>query len=172
MPQTDDKIVDIDGKKYYAYNFPRPSMTVDCIIFGVDVSQAIWEIRKPEYKMSVLLIQRKNPPFQNQWALPGGFVDMDETSLVAAQRELKEETGVEIPKESMHFVGVFDEPNRDPRGRVVSMAYTTRVRIDDISPKAADDARDVKWLPLDEINQLAFDHTEIIKAARAVFEIK
>jgi 8-oxo-dGTP diphosphatase len=168
MPQISDKIIEIDGKKLYAYNFPRPSVSVDCVIFGFDEE-------KNTYK--VLLIKRKNPPYQNCWALPGGFVEMNETIRNAAFRELKEETGIYVKE--LNFVGVFDNPERDSRGRVISHAYSSIVNINSVQPKAADDAIDTKWLQLNlefggssmniinatDCSEIAFDHEYIIKAA-------
>ena len=147
-------------------------------IYGVvhfkNVALGIIPIDEEGY--SYLVGQYRYPLEAYSWEIPEGGGKLDIDPLLSAQRELKEETGVDIPKESMHFVGVFDEPDRDPRGRVISMAYATRVRINSISPKAADDARDVKWLPWDEFmhlpnNTLAFDHKKIINAASKAFEL-
>ena len=157
MPQTDDKIIEIDGKKYYAYNFPRPSVTVDCVIFGTN---------GPSEELRVLLIKRKNPPFKDYWALPGGFVNMDETSMSAAIRELKEETGVNLSAAGpIHFVGIFDAPERDPRGRVISHAYSAALNMSSVHPVAADDAKEVGWFNISQISEIAFDHNKIILAA-------
>ena len=171
----DSKIVNIDGKKHYAYNFPRSSVAVDCVVFGADCVEFRAELpdiiikHPPPIKYSILLIQRKNPPFENRWALPGGFVDMHETSEQAAIRELKEETSIDLldlPYGPMKFIGVFDKPNRDPRGRVISIIYSVVLNKNSISLKAADDAKDVEWHPLNKIpNVLAFDHNKIIDKA-------
>ncbi|WP_448334008.1 NUDIX domain-containing protein [Streptomyces sp. DSM 41534] len=113
----------------------------------------------------VLLIERGWPPFQGQLALPGGHVDPGETSRAAAARELLEETGVEVSAGDLVQVGVFDRPDRDPRGRYVSVAYVVTVDAD-TTARAGDDAAAVHWVPLDAPGDLAFDHGEIIHAAR------
>ncbi len=163
MPQTDDKIIEIDGKKYYAYNFPRPSVTADCVIFGIDMQKPLGI-----NNFKVLLIKRKNPPFQNCWALPGGFVEMDEIIEHAAIRELEEETNIDCYEGifAFNFIGVFDAPKRDPRGRVISHAYSTVVDINKVDPKAKDDANDIGWFDADVVAAgIAFDHELIIKEA-------
>jgi 8-oxo-dGTP diphosphatase len=111
----------------------------------------------------VLLIQRGNPPFEGDWALPGGFVDERERTAAAAARELREETGLDSAP-ALELVGVYDAPDRDPRGWTVSVAYRAGVaREEDVA--GADDAADARWFPLDELPPLAFDHAEIIAAA-------
>jgi 8-oxo-dGTP diphosphatase len=100
----------------YSYEYPRPSVTVDCVIFGLD-----------NESLKVLLIQRKHEPFAGKWALPGGFVDMDEPIHRAAQRELEEETG--ISDMYMEQLYTFGEVERDPRGRVISVAYYSLVNL-------------------------------------------
>ena len=97
-------------KKTYNYEYPRPAVTADCVVFSHE-----------ETGLSVLLIERVNEPFKGCWAFPGGFMDMDEDAEACAIRELKEETGLEI--RSMKQVGAFTEVNRDPRGRTVSIAF-------------------------------------------------
>ena len=126
-------------------------VATDVVLFGIG----------PE--VSVLLIQRKNEPFKDAWALPGGFVDPDEDLMQAALRELVEETSVEITNAIQ--VGAYGNPGRDPRGRVVSIAYTAHVEITDVKPKAADDAKKVAWHPLKKLPELAFDHARIISDA-------
>ncbi|MGW7597238.1 NUDIX domain-containing protein [Streptomyces antimycoticus] len=112
----------------------------------------------------VLLIERGCPPFQGQSALPGGGVDPGEDPDVAAARELLEETGVEVSVDDLIFVGRFDRPDRDPRGRYISDAYVVTVGAD-VTARAGDDAAAVQWVPLDAIGDLAFDHNEIVHAA-------
>ncbi|MEN9612199.1 MAG: hypothetical protein RLZZ628_3013 [Bacteroidota bacterium] len=137
----------------YTYEYPRPSLTVDCIIFGLDETG----------RLKVLLIQRAKNPYQDHWALPGGFVDMDEDLEAAALRELKEETGVEnIFIEQLY---TFGTPGRDPRGRVVSVAYFALVNLAEHQLGADTDAQDVRWYALDELPVLAFDHAVILQTA-------
>jgi 8-oxo-dGTP diphosphatase len=137
----------------YTYEYPRPSLTVDCIIFGLDETG----------RLKVLLIQRAKNPYKDHWALPGGFVDMDEDLEAAALRELKEETGVEnIFIEQLY---TFGTPGRDPRGRVVSVAYFALVNLAEHQLGADTDAQDVRWYALDELPVLAFDHAVILETA-------
>jgi len=114
---------------------------------------------------SVLLIQRKNEPFQFSWALPGGFVDAEEDLIDAAKRELAEETGISITH--LQEVGAYGKPERDPRGRVLSIAFTATVQVEDFEPQAMDDAMNIGWFLLEELPPLAFDHLQIIKDALA-----
>ena len=134
----------------YIYDYPRPALTVDCIL-----------ISKENGSYEVLLIQRKNPPFQDHWAFPGGFVDMDEDLETAAIRELEEETGVSgIEVEQICTVGT---PGRDPRGRTVSVIYLAYVQKSNIQAAAASDAKKVGWFPIDQLPLLAFDHGKIMQ---------
>lgn len=112
----------------------------------------------------VLLIERGWPPYVGQWALPGGHVDFGETSRQAAARELAEETGVHAAPDELTQVGVFDAPDRDPRGRYVTVAYRLTV-ISTLPIEAGDDAVRAEWWPLDALPPLAFDHADIIRAA-------
>nr|WP_220498016.1 NUDIX domain-containing protein [Rhodopirellula sp. JC639] len=127
-------------------------MTVDCVVFGLD---------EPELK--VLLIRRDLKPFRGKWALPGGFVHVDETLEDAARRELREETGVEqLYLEQLYTYGDVD---RDPRERVVTVAYYALVKLSDHRVVAATDARDADWFGVHDLPQLAFDHARILDAA-------
>jgi 8-oxo-dGTP diphosphatase len=131
-------------------------MTTDIVIFTIR-----------EERLEVLLIRRGNPPFQGQWALPGGMVEEDEDLDVCARRELEEETGVSgLELEQVH---AFGKPRRDPRGRFVTVAYVTLVHHQRLTPKAASDAAGVGWFALDSLPSLAFDHGEIIAMARRRF---
>ena len=137
----------------YTYEYPRPALTVDCIIFGLDESS----------KLKVLLIQRARPPFKDHWALPGGFVDMEEDLEQAALRELEEETGVkDVFIEQLY---TFGNPNRDPRGRVVSVAYYALVNLAEHPVRPSSDARNAAWFDLEDFPPLAFDHDKILKIA-------
>ncbi|MEV6687616.1 NUDIX hydrolase [Streptomyces sp. NPDC051130] len=112
----------------------------------------------------VLVIERGWPPHQGMLALPGGHVDPGETSRQAAARELFEETGVHVALDALVLIGVYDAPERDPRGRYVTVAYAATVPAD-TTATAGDDATAVRWVPLDAPGYLAFDHGEIVHAA-------
>jgi 8-oxo-dGTP diphosphatase len=114
----------------------------------------------------VLLIERGWDPYEGYWALPGGHVDVGETSVVAAARELKEEAGIAVSVADLRQVGAFDAPGRDPRGRYVSVAYTATLPAP-VPPTAGDDATAARWWPLDALPNLAFDHANILAAAAA-----
>jgi 8-oxo-dGTP diphosphatase len=112
----------------------------------------------------VLLIRRKHEPFAGAWAIPGGFVDMDESLDDAARRELREETGIAVGKiEQLH---TFGDPGRDPRGRIISVAYIAQVNPEKLRPVGGDDAAAAAWHFLNRPPEMAFDHREILKAAR------
>lgn len=113
----------------------------------------------------VLVIRRGWEPHKDELALPGGHVDRGETSRVAAARELREETGIRVAAEDLDRLDVYDRPDRDPRGRYVSVAYVVRVPEDTVA-QAGDDATAVQWVPLAEPGALAFDHAEILADAR------
>lgn len=136
----------------YTYKYPHPAVTVDGVVFGYD-----------EADLKVLLIQRRNAPFKGKWALPGGFVNIDEGLDEAARRELAEETG--IGKLYLEQLYTFGAPKRDPRERVISVAYYALVKLTDHAVKAADDAMDARWFPVAELPPLAFDHADILGVA-------
>ena len=114
-------------------------------------------------KQDLVLIRRKNPPFQGELALPGGFVDVGETVEHACIREAKEETNINI--KIINLIGVFSEPNRDPRGHNISISFLCEPLTENEKPKALDDAASLEILPLSKISslKLAFDHLEVIK---------
>ncbi len=112
--------------------------------------------------MKVLLIKRKNEPFKEMWALPGGFIKDDEDLEDAAKRELEEETGIKV--KLMEQVKAFGAPGRDPRGRTISIAFLSRIHKEE-NLKAGDDAMEAKWFDVEDLPELAFDHVDIIKAA-------
>jgi 8-oxo-dGTP diphosphatase len=140
------------AKKKYSYDYPRPAVTVDIVV--------VTKARGPK----VLLIRRKHDPFAGKWALPGGFVDMDETLETAARRELREETSVETAELVQLYT--YGDPGRDPRGRTISVAYLARVDPRHVVPRAGDDAADAAWFPLTDLPELAFDHATILADAR------
>jgi len=138
----------------YTYDYPRPSVAVDCVVFGLDLD---------EDDLEILLIQRLKDPFAHGWALPGGFMQMDETADTAARRELEEETGVtDVYLEQLY---TFSDVARDPRGRVVSIAYYALAKLSDHRIRAATDAENVAWYSIRKLPRLAFDHKAIIDTA-------
>lgn len=136
----------------YTYEFPRAALTVDCVVFGLD-----------DEDLKVLLIQRALPPFEGQWALPGGFVRVTETLEDAARRELEEETG--LTNVFLEQLYTFGDVDRDPRERVVSVAHYALVNLRDHKAQAATDARDAAWFGVHDVPSLAFDHADILQAA-------
>src|SRR6516165_5977041 len=143
-------------KKRYVYDYPRPAVTVDIAV----VSR--------EKRPRVLLVRRKHEPFAGKWALPGGFIEMDEPLEESARRELREETGIRTKK--LWQIAVYGDPGRDPRGRTISVVYMARVDPQKVNPIAADDAADVGWYPTDALPPLAFDHQAILE--RVARELK
>jgi 8-oxo-dGTP diphosphatase len=136
----------------YTYKYPRPALTVDCVVFGFDESE-----------LKVLLVERALEPFKGSWALPGGFVHMDETIDEAARRELAEEAGLNnVFLEQLYTFGAVD---RDPRERIVSVAHYALVKLSDFKVRAAADAADARWFQISKVPKLAFDHAEILAAA-------
>ncbi len=137
-------------EKVYTYKFPHPSVTTDCVIFGFDGT-----------KLQVLLVERGIEPYKGKLALPGGFVKMDESCEEGALRELQEETGLTGAYiEQFH---TFSDPNRDPRERVITVAFYALVRKQEV--KGGDDAARAAWFALDQVPQLAFDHDRILRKA-------
>jgi len=135
------------------YRLPGAYLTADIVIFTIRSG-----------RLEILLIERGGEPFRGCWALPGGFVEHDEDIDAAAGRELEEETGVKgLSLEQFH---AFGDPNRDPRGRVVTVAYYTLVPPGRLSPRAADDAARARWFDAEQLPPLAFDHAAIVALAR------
>ena len=137
-------------KGTYTYEYPHPSVTTDCVIFGFDGT-----------KLRVLLVERGIEPFKDRWAFPGGFLKMDESAETGALRELQEETGLEGAYIKQFHT--FSDPNRDPRERVLTVAYYALVRMQEV--KGGDDAANAEWFALDEVPSLAFDHDMILRLA-------
>lgn len=139
----------------YTYDHPRPAVTVDIILFTFH-----------QEELKVLLIQRKRPPFEGKWALPGGFINTDEDLDAAARRELQEETNVaDVYLEQLY---TFGEPDRDPRGRIVTVAYFALLSLDQLAAqvvRGGDDADAARWWNIYALPDLAFDHARIVEYA-------
>jgi len=138
----------------FSYEYERPGLTVDCVIFGLDLD---------EESLKVLLVERDLEPFAGMWAIPGGFVRQGETLEGAAARELEEETG--ITQVFLEQLYTFGDPGRDPRGWVVSVAYYALVSPEKHTVQAATDARQARWFSVNSLPGLAFDHALILRTA-------
>lgn len=134
----------------HIYEYPRPALTVDCVVFGVEDDQ-----------LKVLLIERALEPFVGQWALPGGFVRMMETTDEAARRELAEETG--LTNVFLEQLYTFSRVDRDPRERIVSVAHYALVRSSAV--QGGSDASEARWFDVADLPPLAFDHQDIVEVA-------
>jgi 8-oxo-dGTP diphosphatase len=142
----------------YCYEYPRPAVTVDLVAFALF-----------GHDLRVLLVRRKHAPFAGCWALPGGFLEMDEPVEAAARRELHEETGFEVPG-PVELIGVFGAPGRDPRGRTISLVHAAAVRAGSANVSGGDDAAEAGWRDPWRLSGLAFDHDDIMAAALAWLE--
>lgn len=145
----------------YCYKYPRPAVAADTVVLGYDGKE-----------LKILLIERGGEPYKGYWALPGGFMEMEETAEEGAVRELKEETGLEVT--FCRQLGAFTAVHRDPRNRVVSIAYYTFVRLPEVAAKAGDDAVRTEWFDWKELPALAFDHAEMVGLAlcRLKYDLK
>lgn len=138
----------------FTYEYPHPAVTTDIVIFTVR-----------DKSLQVLLIKRGLDPFKGKWALPGGFLKMDESLDTCASRELAEEAGLEdVYLEQLYTFGTVD---RDPRERVVSVSYFALIPSDNVTLNAGTDAEDAAWFKVDELPELSFDHDKIIQMARS-----
>ncbi len=138
--------------KSFCYEYPRPAVTTDCVLFAYDKSD-----------LKVLLIERKFEPHKGEWAFPGGFLNIDEELETGAKRELWEETGLKnIELEQLH---TFGGVNRDPRARVISVVYFALIDLQKHKPIAGDDAKRAKWFSISDLPKLAFDHQQILDMA-------
>ncbi len=139
----------------YTYEYPHPAVAADAAIFTID-----------EDDVRVLLIERAYPPYQGKWAIPGGFVNIDEDLEDAARRELEEETGIRDigALEQLH---TFGHPDRDPRERVITVVYFGVVPSDNIDVRAGDDAANARWFSMRDLPELAFDHADALEMAYA-----
>lgn len=140
----------------HSYEYPRPALTVDCVVFGVDLDDE-------SAPLKVLLIRRGEEPFKGCWALPGGHVHEGEELEAAALRELQEETTAHIS--FCEQLCTFGKPGRDPRGWVIAVAYYALVRATDHEVHGESDAIEAKWVPVDQAKELSFDHDEILGVA-------
>lgn len=153
MASTSNTTAGDDAKGTYVYEYPRPAVTADNVIFGFDGE-----------RLQILLVERGLEPYKGCWALPGGFMRINETIDQCARRELKEETNVsDVYLEQFH---VFSDPARDPRGRVMTVAYIALVRPSDHAVIGGDDASNAMWFDADMLPPLAFDHLQIVDMAR------
>jgi len=143
----------------YTYDYPHPAVASDIAVFT---------LRRAA--LHVLLIERGGDPFRGAWALPGGFLQPDEELDACARRELKEETGVDADV-LLHF-GNFSAPARDPRERVISVAYLALLPSDELRLEASTDAAQARWFPVDDLPPLAFDHPEILRGALAALSVE
>ena len=134
----------------YEYEYPRPALAVDLLIF-----------RGASSPRELLLIERKHDPFAGRWALPGGFLDENETLEEAASRELLEETGLRVSDDNLCQLKAYSTVDRDPRTRVISVVFVANVPAK-AELQAGDDAADAKWFRVDELPELAFDHEQIV----------
>ena len=134
----------------YTYEYPHPAVTTDCVVFGFNGKE-----------LEILLIERGIEPFKGAWAFPGGFMGIEESAEECAQRELREETGLTI--HSLKQLGAFTSVHRDPRERVVSIAFYALVQPSDVT--GGDDAKQARWFPVDDAPPLAFDHDYILRKA-------
>ena len=136
----------------YKYEYARAALTVDCVVFGLD-----------DECLKVMLIERAIEPFKGQWALPGGFVNVGESLDSAAERELREETG--LKQLFLEQLYTFGNPERDPREHVVSVAYFALTNLEGHDVKADTDAANAAWFAVDDLPDLAFDHELIVDKA-------
>jgi 8-oxo-dGTP diphosphatase len=136
----------------YSYQYPRPALTLDAVVFS-----------KEKDKVEVLLIQRGNEPWKGCWAIPGGFMEVEETCEQGALRELEEETGLRLS--SLKQFHVFDAVNRDPRERIITIAHYGMIDKNKYTAKGSDDASDAKWFDIKNLPELAADHDKIIAMA-------
>lgn len=134
----------------YTYEYPRPAVSADIAVF-----------RQEGRTLQILLIRRKNPPYQGMWALPGGFMEIDETLEQTAVRELAEETG--LKNINLKQFKTFSQVDRDPRTRVITTVFYGMVPGENSDVSGGDDAEEAQWFALDDMPSLGFDHKEIIK---------
>ena len=139
------------AKRKYSYEYPHPAVTTDCVIFGYDQKDGL----------SVLLVERGVDPYKGHWAFPGGFLRIEEDAETGARRELAEETGLQTAY--IEQLGCFSEVNRDPRERVITIAFFALVNKAEV--RGGDDAAKAQWFPIGSVPSLAFDHDRILRVA-------
>lgn len=142
----------MNDTQLFTYKYPHPAVTTDCVVFGFDGNE-----------LKVLLIERGGEPHKGSWAFPGGFLETDETAEEGAQRELQEETGLTLGYMEQFYT--FSEPRRDPRERVITIAFYALTQI--CKAKAGDDAAQALWFPINNVPKLAFDHDIMLQKALA-----
>ena len=153
--QTDKTNCVMEKNKTYIYKYPRPAVTADCVVMT------------NEAEPKVLLIQRGFEPYKDCWAFPGGFMNMDETVEQCAVRELEEETGLRIS--DIRQIGVYSKVDRDPRGRIITVAFLAVVD-EPVKVSGHDDARKAEWWPVNALPPLAFDHEDIMENAITLYK--
>lgn len=136
----------------FTYRYPHPAVTADCVVFGFDGGV-----------LKILLVERANEPYKGCWAFPGGFMNIDESAEQAAVRELAEETGLKLELEQLKQLGAFTAVDRDPRERVITVAYYALM--EQMAVEGGDDAAKAQWFPVDAVPPLAFDHDHILALA-------
>jgi 8-oxo-dGTP diphosphatase len=136
----------------FVYDYPRPAVAADIIVFR----------QTRDHELQILLIERRDAPFAGAWALPGGFLNDNETLEQAAQRELREETGLQVEPSGLSQLKAYSKLDRDPRTRVISVVFVVQLDSDQ-SLTAGDDARDARWFPVQHMPRLAFDHDMIVR---------
>jgi 8-oxo-dGTP diphosphatase len=142
----------MNQKTTYQYNYQRPALVTDCVIFGFDGGE-----------LKLLLLKREKEPFENKWALPGGFVFIDETTEECAKRILLEKTGIQNVFNEQNYT--FSEVDRDPRERVISVSYFALVNKSEYELIAGRDTIEAEWFEISKLPELAFDHDKILKTA-------
>ena len=133
----------------------------------IDVTVDVVALTEVEHEVRVLVVRRGNPPFEGEWALPGGYLEVDEHLAAAASRELHEETGIAVHSDELHQLGAYGDPDRDPRNRTVSVAFLLELDRE-IEVEGGSDAADARWRSVEELlkrNELAFDHETIVRDA-------
>ncbi len=156
----------------YTYPYPRAALTVDAIVYVRERIPVLTDNKNSDGIVNetlVLLIRRGNEPFKNMWALPGGFIEMEELLEEACKRELLEETGIKVEK--MTQFKTYDEVDRDPRHRTISVVFLAELE-DRVEVEGGDDAIQADWFCLDSLPQLAFDHQRILEDFKTMLKEK